>query len=120
MSGYGIQVVEIHTPDRTVFPEGGETFVVTTIFNYDTDNRKWSGASVNSLGNRKFVDGGFENGKLVLIQKGKLFRNRQGQNRLTFFNITADRFELALDSYDEKTDSWSVGGYGYVATRATP
>ncbi len=75
---------------------------------------------MNSPGNRKFVDGGFENGKLVLIQKGKLFRNRQGQNRLTFFNITADRFELALDSYDEKMDSWSVGGYGYVATRATP
>ena len=75
--------------------------------------------SVNSLGNRKFVDGVFEDGKLVLIQKGKLFRNRQGQHRLTFFNITADRFELALDSCDEKTDSWSVGGYGYVATRAT-
>lgn len=117
LSGFGIQTVEVHTPDRTAFPEVDSTFVVTTIFNYDEDNAQWSGASVNSLGNRKFVDGTFEGGKLVLIQNGKLFRGRQGQNRLTFFNITEDRFELQLDWYDEKTDAWHEGSYGYVATR---
>lgn len=37
-----------------------------------------------------------------------------------FFNITADRFELTLDSYKEETDSWNLGGYGYVATRLMP
>ena len=120
LSGFGIQTVEVHTPDRTAFPEADSTFVVTTIFNYDEENAKWSGASVNSLGNRKFVDGTFEDGKLVLIQSGKLFRGRQGQNRLTFFNITRDRFELQLDGYDEKTDTWDEGSYGYVATRIAP
>jgi len=120
LSGYGIQVVEVHTPDPAAFAEVGETFVSTMIFNYDTDSDRWSGASVNSLGNRKFLDGGFEDGELVLTQSGKLFRNRQGRNRLTFFNITDDRFELRLDSYHEREDRWSVGGYSYVATRITP
>lgn len=120
LSGYGIQVVEVHTPDLTVFPEVDSTFVVTTIYNYDTDNGKWSGASVNSLGNRKFVDGELKNGELVLIQDGKLFRGRQGQNRLTFFNISDDTFEMRLDSHDEKEGEWRVGTYGYVAKRISP
>lgn len=120
LSGYGIQIVEVHTPDRKAFPEVDSTFVTTTVFNYDTDNDQWSGASVNSLGNRKFVDGRFEDGKLVLIQNGKLFRNRKGQNRLTYFNISADQFELTLDYCDEKTDAWVNGSYSYVATRVEP
>ena len=118
LSGYGIQIVEVHTPDRTAFPEVDSTFVTTTVFNYDTDNGKWSGASVNSLGNRKFVDGTFDDGRLVLTQRGKLFRGREGRNRLTFFNIGSDRFEYRLDYYDEATDSWTNGSYRYVATRA--
>ncbi len=117
LDGHGFQVEERHQPVAAGPSGDQEAFVSTAIFNYDKENKKWSGCSVNTLGNRKFLDGNFEDGRLVLTQDGKMFRGRKGKNRLIYSDITKDSFSFQLDLYDATGDRWYEKTYAYTAKR---
>ena len=116
LEGFAIQMVERHPPAP---PPGNpdQAYWATTILNYDADNNKWTGASVNTLGNRKFVEGEFKDGVFTLVQTGKLFNSRTGSNRLVFENITPDSYEYRLEYTMQDWQDWQRGGYSYTAVR---
>ncbi|MCP5051357.1 MAG: leucine-rich repeat domain-containing protein [bacterium] len=109
MDGYGIMVEERH-PGKT-------DYYTHAVYSYDTKSKKWEGASVNTLGNRKHLDGEFKDGKLVFIQEGELFMGRKGKNRVTFHSMSGDRYSVSFDTFSEKTGKWNKAGYKYEAVR---
>ncbi len=107
LNGYGMSMLSHYWSKNHFYSE--------LFLNYDEKTKKWVGASINTLGNRKTVEGVFRSDSLILIQKGMLFGGRQGENRMIFYNISPDSFSHSFDSYDAETDKWIYEGFGFTA-----
>ena len=53
--------------------------------------------------------------RIVIVQTGELFDGRKGFNRLVFFNISPDRYELRLDACFDSGEPCKENTYSYVA-----
>ncbi len=114
MGGFGVLVEEVHSAAAN--PEL-EIFVGSQLYSIHPESGDVIGVGCNTLGNRKSRRGGMVDGDLVVIESGELFEGRPGINRMTFFNITEDRFELRLERSLDDGATWEDGGYGFVAIR---
>lgn len=113
LDGSGIMVTQRHQPMRKDRP----VFISCEIYNFDTETQQWSGASVNTLGNRKFYDGKFSNNKLQFLQSGKLFQNETGINRITYSRISDNQFKCTVEHSPDSGETWETPQYSYIATR---
>ncbi len=107
LNGYGISMLSHYWSNKDFYSE--------LFFNYNPKSGKWVGASINTLGNRKTVDGVFRNDSLIFTQEGMLFQGRRGENKIIFYNITPDSFSHSFDSYDAAKDEWTYGRFGFTA-----
>lgn len=111
--GFGLLVEESH-------PYGDDPygrFASSVIYMVHPKTRTIVGASNNSLGNRKHYDVTVGDGYITIEQSGELFGGRQGTNRHTLFDISANRYALRLDSCDLDGKNCTEGTYSYIANR---
>lgn len=101
-------------------PFGIDYFEDITIYAYHAESGLWRGVTHNTLGNRKWRDVTLTDGEMTFMQSGEQFRTvaPQGQIRFTYFNITADRFEMRVDYMPPDENTWIEGTYSMTAYRA--
>ncbi len=114
LDGRGIRLHERQNP----LVEGRPEYTEVTILFLGRDGTSLQGSSINSLGNRKQLDGEFSGNAATMEQTGQMFGGRPGRNRVIWSDISVEGFSLRLDRYDESTSSWHEGIYTFVATRA--
>ena len=111
LDGFGIRL-------ENRFPQAeGPDFVGVKVFVFNPRLGKWIGSGINSLGNRKDLEGALEDGKLVFIQSGMLFQGRAGITRITYVPVSDRRFKLRFDYSPDDGATWQDGTFGYTATR---
>ena len=108
LDGFAIQVFEHH---------GSGDFRSTTIYHFDTDSESWAGAAVNTLGNRKILDGKMVDDELIFLMGGELFGGHTGIRRLVYYDITEDSFSFRNDHSPDNGIIWTMNTYSYEATR---
>jgi hypothetical protein len=112
LDGFAIQVTQRY-PSKDKKPD----YVTTTIYVFDTVDKQWTGASVNTLGNRKFENGKFENGEFTFTVDGNMFNRQKVIRRNTYHQITANSFSLKQDSSGDQGETWKQGTYAFTAKR---
>lgn len=113
LGGRGLSLTERQEPAVA----GRPTYFESTVLYLDVESGALEGASVNSLGNRKTLDGGVDGDRVLFEQVGELFGGRTGRNRITWFGIGADSFSLRMDQWDPEDESWREGIYSFQAHR---
>ncbi len=78
---------------------------------------KLVGTAINSLGNRKFNDGEFIDGDLVVTIRGEMFAGGQFINRQRLHRASADRIEVSLEVSTDEGQTWRDAGYSAVYER---
>jgi len=116
MAGFAVETVSVHPPFG---PEDFGHFAGTQIFTIHPETSKIAGVSINSLGNRKTLEGDTFSGEVVTTASGEMFGGGDFMNRTTYFNITADRFETKLEVSSDGGQTWYNNGYTLVASRRT-
>ena len=94
-----------------------EVFAGTTVFRPHPNTGDIVGVSVNSLGNRKFLESSKLGNEVSLETRGELFKGGSGYNVGTFRNIEKDRFEYSSSRCLKSEESCVEGTYYYVAER---
>lgn len=116
MGGFAIEVEEVHpalgSPEVPIF-------VSTELWVIRPGSLATVGVAHNTLGNRKFLEASIEDGKLLVVAHGEMFKGAKIINRTIYSNIGADRFELANEVSGDGGRTWKDGGYSAVATRTT-
>ena len=88
-----------------------------TVYVREPATGQWRGIAHNTLGNRKWRDVTVAADSVSFIQRGELFQASQGDVRFTYYNITADRFEMRVDYRPDTETDWQLGTYRMTATR---
>ncbi|GJM18275.1 MAG: hypothetical protein DHS20C14_04880 [Phycisphaeraceae bacterium] len=118
LGGVGIETLH-HTygggPGFVLPP--GPPYEEVRVWVYHDPSETVTGSSVNTLGNRKELDGEWKDDRFVVTQSGNLFNERAGYNRMTFSDISEDSFEVRLDIRPDPEQPFIEGVYGYTATR---
>lgn len=96
---------------------GNPDFVSIHTFVFNPRLGKIIGSGINTLGNWKSFEASAEDGKLVIIQSGMLFKGRPGINRRTLYDIETNSFKAVLDHSPDDGKTWQEATFGYTATR---
>jgi hypothetical protein len=69
--------------------------------------KKWQQTWVDSSGSYLDLNGGFADGKMVLLRDGILGNGKPGRQRMTFSNIRKDRFDWDWDTSEDGGQTWT-------------
>ncbi len=78
---------------------------------------KLTGITINSLGNRKFNDGAFVDGDLLVTSRGEMFNGGAFIDRQRMHRTSADRVEVTREVSTDDGRTWRDGGYSAVWER---
>jgi len=112
MNGKGIQVTSLHPSD-----DPSSFFAGMSLYTLHPTTGKIVGMSNNTLGNRKFLDGEFIDGKLVFRNYGELFGGASGYNLFTYHNIQENSYQFSMTRCPEEANTCFENTYYYEAQR---
>jgi hypothetical protein len=114
MGGFAVAIEEVHP--ALGIPEV-PIFVSTQFFAIKPQTGAIVGISHNTLGNRKLLEASFDDGRLVIVAHGEMFKGAKVINRTTYTNIRSDGFEIGNEVSSDEGLTWKNGGYSAIATR---
>ncbi len=115
MSG---RAIEFQSDLEDPFSPGAPNFVSSAVWMVRPSTGALVGAAVNSLGNRKFLDGAIDNGDLVVTVQGEMFAGADQIERYRYHLAADDRIEVSLQVSADEGRSWKTGGYEAIYERA--
>ena len=115
--GMGGQAIEMESEHDDPSTAGAGRFHDSHIWMMHPVTGKVVGIAINSLGNRKFNDGEFVDGDLVVTMHGEMFGGGRFINRQRLHRASADRIELSLELSTDEGQTWRDAGYSAVWER---
>lgn len=97
---------------------GSQNFVRRAVWMVRPGNDALVGVAVNSLGNRKFLEGAIDAGDLVVIVRGEMFAGADQIERYRYHLASEDRIDVSLLVSADGGATWKDGGWEAVYERA--
>lgn len=108
MDGKAIEVIsEFEDP----YSPGAENFVNKAVWMVRPESDALVGVAINSLGNRKFLDGAIDKNDLVITVHGEMFGGADQIERYRYHLTAEDRIEVSLNVSTDKGATWKGGWY---------
>ncbi len=120
LGGVGVQTRQHSGKSALDYTPPGPAYEAIRVWVYHAPSETITGSSLNTLGNRRELDGTWQGDRLVFTETGNLFNGRAGYNRQVYSDIQEDSFEYRLDIRPVEQEPFIEGVYGYTATRIIP
>ncbi len=120
LGGVGIQTRQHSGKSSIDYKPPGPAYEMVQLWIYHAASETLTGSSLNTLGNRRELDGEWDGDRLVITETGNLFNGRAGYNRQIYSRIGEDSFEYRLDIRPVEDEPFVEGVYGFTATRIEP